>query len=138
MEKLTTNILSSIFISYFYLKLGHVLTNRNNHPMSSQYPVPKWIEQLHAGKEEAYRILFDEYYQMLCVFAMKYIKDKEVAEDIVQDIILELYSRRLRFNTPVALKSFPRRGILSCAKNDRGTLRPCAENLRTDFTGILQ
>ncbi len=45
--------------------------------MSSQYPVPKWIEQLHAGKEEAYRILFDEYYQMLCVFAMKYIKDKE-------------------------------------------------------------
>lgn len=74
--------------------------------MSSQYPVPKWIEQLHAGKEEAYRILFDEYYQMLCVFAMKYIKDKEVAEDIVQDIILELYSRRLRFNTPVALKSF--------------------------------
>ena len=33
--------------------------------MSSQYPVPKWIEQLHAGKEEAYRILFDEYYQML-------------------------------------------------------------------------
>lgn len=144
--------------------------------MSSQYPVPKWIEQLHAGKEEAYRILFDEYYQMLCVFAMKYIKDKEVAEDIVQDIILELYSRRLRFNTPVALKSFlflsvknralnflapsagtrtlseyfggrrkffpeqyhPRRGILSSAKNDRGTLRPCAENLRTDFTGILQ
>ena len=39
--------------------------------MSSQYPVPKWIEQLHAGKEEAYRILFDEYYQMLCVFAMR-------------------------------------------------------------------
>ena len=29
-----------------------------------------------------------------------------MAEDIVQDIILELYSRRLRFNTPVALKSF--------------------------------
>jgi len=27
MEKLTTDILSSIFISYFYLKLGHVLTN---------------------------------------------------------------------------------------------------------------
>ena len=44
--------------------------------MSSQYPVPKWIEQLHAGKEEAYRILFDEYYQMLCVFAMKYIKER--------------------------------------------------------------
>ena len=29
-----------------------------------------------------------------------------MAEDIVQDIILELYSRRLLFDTPVALKSF--------------------------------
>ena len=74
--------------------------------MSSQHPAHQWIEQLHDGKEEAYRILFDEYYQILGVFAMKYVKDKEVAEDIVQDVILELYSRRLQFNTPVALKSF--------------------------------
>ena len=34
------------------------------------------------------------------------VKDKEVAEDIVQDVITELYSRRLLFDTPVALKSF--------------------------------
>lgn len=74
--------------------------------MSSQHPDFKWIEQLHFGNEEAYRILFDEYYQMLGVFAMKYVKDKEVAEDIVQDVITELYSRRLLFDTPVALKSF--------------------------------
>ena len=44
--------------------------------MSSQHPDFKWIEQLHFGNEEAYRILFDEYYQMLCVFAMKYIKER--------------------------------------------------------------
>ena len=74
--------------------------------MSSQHPDFKWIKQLHFGNEEAYRILFDEYYQMLGVFAMKYVKDKEVAEDIVQDVITELYSRRLLFDTPVALKSF--------------------------------
>ena len=73
--------------------------------MSSQYPVPKWIEQLHAGKEEAYRILFDEYYQMLCVFAMKYIKERGGRRHRA-GYHSELYSRRLRFNTPVALKSF--------------------------------
>lgn len=143
--------------------------------MSSQYPVPKWIEQLHAGKEEAYRILFDEYYQMLCVFAMKYIKERGGREHRAGNL-WTIQPAALRFNTPVALKSFlflsvknmgpqfpapsagtrtlseyfggrrkffpeqyhPRRGILSSAKNDRGTLRPCAENLRTDFTGILQ
>ena len=88
--------------------------------MSSQHPDFKWIEQLHFGNEEAYRILFDEYYQMLGVFAMKYVKDKEVAEDIVQDVITELYSRRLLFDTPVALKSFlflsvKTRPSISCA-----------------------
>ena len=74
--------------------------------MLSQHPSPLWLEQLHAGKEEAYRILFDEYYQILGVFAMKYVRDKEVAEDIVQDVILELYNRRLLFNSLLALKSF--------------------------------
>lgn len=74
--------------------------------MSSQHSAYKWIEHLREGKEEAYRVLFDEYYQILCVFAMKYVKDKEVAEDLVQDVILELYSRRLPFDNPVALRSF--------------------------------
>ena len=74
--------------------------------MLSQHPSPLWLEQLNAGKEEAYRILFDEYYQILGVFAMKYVRDKEVAEDIVQDVILELYNRRLLFNSLLALKSF--------------------------------
>ena len=73
---------------------------------SSRHSARKWLELLHDGKEEAYRILFEEYYPLLGVFAMRYVKDKEVAEDIVQDVILELYSRRLQFETPVALKAF--------------------------------
>ena len=135
--------------------------------MSSQYPVPKWIEQLHAGKEEAYRILFDEYYQMLCVFAMKYIKERggrrhragyhsgtiqpasPVQHPRCPQIVFVPVRKKQgpQFPAPSAgtrtlseyfggrRKFFPeqyhpRRGILSSAKNDRGTLRPCAENYR--------
>ncbi len=58
------------------------------------------------GKEEAYRVLFEEYYQILSVLALKYVKDKEVVEDTIQDVILELYSHHLQFNHPVALKAF--------------------------------
>ena len=128
--------------------------------MSSQHPDFKWIEQLHFGNEEAYRILFDEYYQMLGVFAMKYVKDKEVAEDIVQDVITELYSPRCPQIVPVSVRKkqgpqfpapsagtrtlleqqdgrrkffseqyHPRRGILSPAENDWGTLRSGTANL---------
>ncbi|MDE7374725.1 MAG: RNA polymerase sigma-70 factor, partial [Odoribacter sp.] len=73
---------------------------------SSRHSARQWLELLHDGKEEAYRILFEEYYSLLGVFAMRYVKDKEVAEDIVQDVILELYSRQLQFDTPDALKAF--------------------------------
>lgn len=73
---------------------------------SSQHTARQWLELLHDGKEEAYRILFEEYYPLLGVFAMKYVKDKEAAKDIVQDVITELYSRRLQFDTPDALKAF--------------------------------
>lgn len=67
---------------------------------------PKWLQQLCRGEEEGYRVFFEEYYQVLGVFAMKYVKEKEAAEDIVQDVILELYSRRLRFDSVLALKSW--------------------------------
>jgi len=61
--------------------------------MSSQHPDFKWIEQLHFGNEEAYRILFDEYYQMLGVFAMKYVKDKLAAyPDIDPSLIFITHS----------------------------------------------
>ena len=74
--------------------------------MSSQHPDFKWIEQLHFGNEEAYRILFDEYYQMLGVFAMKYVKDKEVAEDIVQDLMTLLWEKDTYFDSISAFHSF--------------------------------
>ena len=134
--------------------------------MSSQYPVPKWIEQLHAGKEEAYRILFDEYYQMLCVFAMKYIKERggrrhragyhsgtiQPASPVQHPRCPQIVPVSVRkkqgpqFPAPSAgtrtlleqqdgrRKFFseqyhPRRGILSPAENDWGTLRSGTANL---------
>lgn len=74
--------------------------------MSSKYTENNWLRQFCQGEEEAYRLFFEEYYQILSVFAFKYVKNKESAEDIVNDIILELYSRKLQFANLIALKSY--------------------------------
>lgn len=66
----------------------------------------EWIIELCKGDEKAYKIFFEEYYQILGVFALKYVKEKEIAEDIVNDVVLELYSRKLKFENLIALKSF--------------------------------
>ena len=65
-----------------------------------------WLKRLCAGEEEAYRLFFDEYYQILGTFAMKYVKEQEVAEDIVNDVVLEMYSSKRNFTNITSLKSF--------------------------------
>lgn len=65
-----------------------------------------WIEQFCAGEESAYKIFFDEYYQILAHFAMKYVQNSETSEDIVHDVILDIYSNKRIFNSINSLKSF--------------------------------
>ena len=65
-----------------------------------------WISLFCKGDEAAYEFFFAEYYSLLGAFALKYVKEREVAEDIVHDVILELYSRRLKFDSIDALKSY--------------------------------
>lgn len=74
--------------------------------MKEDIQADAWIEQLCKGDELAYKVLFDEYYQILAHFAMKFLHDKEACEDIVHDAILDLYSRKRVFNNINSLKSF--------------------------------
>ena len=65
-----------------------------------------WVKQLIEGDEAAYKIFFKEYYQIFAHFAFKYVKDIDVAEDIVHDVILDLYSNKRDFTSLNKLKSF--------------------------------
>lgn len=65
-----------------------------------------WLKQFCAGNESAYKIFFDEYYQILAHFAFKYVHDFNIAEDIVHDLILEIYSKKRCFDNLNKLKSF--------------------------------
>lgn len=95
-----------------------------------------WLAALHEGDAEAYRIFFEEYYQVLGVFAMKYVHDHAVAEDAVNDVIVEMYSRRPRFDSLTALKSFlftaVRNRCLNLARHDRAQRRYLADAAESD------
>lgn len=87
----------------------------------------QWLARLHGGDEEAYRVFFEQYYQVLGVFALKYVKDKGVAEDIVNDVIVGMYVHKPHFENLTALKSFlftsVRNRCLNSARNDRARQR---------------
>lgn len=89
--------------------------------------VTQWLQQLRRGDDKAYRIFFEEYYQVLGVFALKYVKRQDVAEDIVNDVIVSLYSSRPQFDNLVAFKSFlytaVRNRCMNLARTDKARQR---------------
>lgn len=52
------------------------------------------VERIRAGDEEAFDILFKEYYSNLCRFGWRYVKSKAVAEEVVQDVFTYIWENR--------------------------------------------
>lgn len=52
------------------------------------------ISALKAGEEWAFKAIFDKYYRRLLRFAVSYLRDDGLAEDIVQDAFVLLWERR--------------------------------------------
>lgn len=65
-----------------------------------------WLVQLEKGEEDAFRVLFETYYVRLCSFAFKYIEDHGITEDIVQDVLYELWLKKLHFENLIALRTY--------------------------------
>lgn len=69
------------------------------------------INRLKQGEESAYKLLFNEYYKVLTVFANKYVNDLDTAEEIVQDLFVHLYEKRENLDINSSLKSYLFRSI---------------------------
>ncbi len=80
------------------------------------------IERIKAGDERAFRALFDEYYQALCLFAVHYLGDDAEAADVVQECFIKYWNRHRDFDHLVKIRSF----LYTVVRND------CLNILRND------
>lgn len=58
------------------------------------------------GNIKVYEALFRELYAPLCGYALKIVKDKEIAEEIVQELFYKLWKNRSSLNIKISLKSY--------------------------------
>lgn len=65
-----------------------------------------YVLLLRRGEEKAFNFFFHLHYAALTLFCFRIIKDKEAAEEIVQDAYLKLWERHENFYHASALKSF--------------------------------
>lgn len=91
------------------------------------------VSELNRGSEKAYDKLFHMFFGRLCAFAMKFVKDQESAEEVVEDAMVVLWEKRDKFENLAALKSYlyttVRNGSLDyLKKNGRNTSLDGLEN----------
>ena len=64
------------------------------------------IKALKAGESSAFEQVYRQYFKVLTVFAIKYVGDRDTAEDIVQEVFVNLYAKRTQITFHTSLKSF--------------------------------
>lgn len=69
------------------------------------------IPYLKEGKEDAFRFIFDHYYDYLCRIADSYLSDSFISETIVGDIIYNLWETREDIDIKYSLRSYLVRSV---------------------------
>lgn len=58
------------------------------------------------GDKKVFKCLFEAYYPRLCSFAYKYLHNDQTSEDIVQEVLSDLWQKRQSIHIKISLKSF--------------------------------
>jgi len=64
------------------------------------------VQKLRLGEVEAYRYLFDEYFDWLCNYIYKLCGDSDTSQDVVQEVMINLWERRNHILITTSVKSY--------------------------------
>lgn len=74
-------------------------------------PDEQLLQQLKAGKPQAYDAIFLKYYKLLCVNAYFYLHDEQEAKDLVQAFFLEMWEKKIYLRLNGDIKGYLYRAI---------------------------
>lgn len=66
----------------------------------------QWARQIRAGDDSAFEALFRTYANRLCAFVDQHVHAPEVAEEIVQDLFLEIWHRRDQWRPKTNVRAY--------------------------------
>lgn len=64
------------------------------------------ITQLRNGNKGAFKLLFDKYGNRLYQFSLKYLREKEDAEDLLSEVFLKIWQNRGTLKTSTSFQSY--------------------------------
>lgn len=64
------------------------------------------VQNIQKGDSKALKHFFESFYPSVCIFARKYLKDVDMAEDIAQEAFIEFWNKREQFSDLRAMKGY--------------------------------
>jgi RNA polymerase sigma-70 factor, ECF subfamily len=75
------------------------------------------IPRIRVGDETAFRVVFEKFHAPLVRLAFDYLKRRDVADEVVQDVFLRLWERRARFEVRESLRAYLCASVRNAALN---------------------
>ena len=76
-----------------------------------------FIENVNKKREGAWRELYRRFYPALCNYALKIVRDADVAEDVVQDCFIKIWDSYIRFEDIPSLTAYLFRAVYTRSLN---------------------
>lgn len=74
---------------------------------------------IRAGDAKAFELVFRTYYQPLCAFATRFVRDSAAAEDLVQDVLGAVWTARSTMEIKTSLRAYLYTSVRNRALNVR-------------------
>ena len=87
-------------------------------------------ESIRKGSLDKFRLLFDKYYEILCCIAIGYLNNKQLAEEIVNDVFCKIWENRNSFDIHTSVKAYLIRAVRNRSLN-------CLEQRRFERSMII-
>ncbi|WP_346863670.1 RNA polymerase sigma-70 factor [uncultured Draconibacterium sp.] len=91
-----------------------------------------WSE-IQAGDKRAFRVLFDEYYSSLCLYANSIVHDIELSQDIVSECFVRIWERRESIEIESSIKYY----LLISVRNSIYGFMRSPESRKTDINTVI-
>lgn len=69
------------------------------------------VESINKGDKLAFKYLYSNYYNELCTYAHSLAKDHDLAEDIVQNVMINIWNKKPDLNIKTSIKSYLYRSV---------------------------
>ena len=89
--------------------------------------------KIQSGDEKAFRLLFDEYYSPLCLYANSLINNFELSQDIVSDCFVRIWERKENIHIESSVKYY----LLLSVRNAIYSYFRSPESRKSDINTII-